>query len=312
MSTVRANVAELYTSIYDSFMLSTFEQYKGGCIEAFDEITTKQKNFIVDDISGFGEWETVDELSAANFEDPVLGYSKTYTVGDMTKGFQVSFQAVEDDEYALIRKESDAKNMGIGADAKVKKDLSGVLINGFSVAGPDGVYLFSASHPKNREESGTLFSNLLSGAFSHDNLELAETQISANMFDMKGIPIPITQDPLLLYPPALRGQVQRVLSERAVERPGTTNRDVNQFAVRKGMWNYKPVEDVYLGAALGGSNTAWYIVFPWLGYFKMVWRKKPAYYAWIDYSIRAYNFLGEMRYVCGYDNWRAAFGSTGL
>jgi len=312
MSTIRAGLSALYTSIYDEFMLSTFNEYKGGTIEAFKEISTTQQNYIVDDLSGLGMWDSVDELEAANADDPILGYSKTYTIGKLTKTFQVSFEAIDDDEYALLKREGEAKNMGIGGRAKLSYDLAQVLINGFDTAGADAQYLWDTDHDKNREETGTDYSNLLSGALSHDNLEAAETQITANMFDMRGIPIPITQDPILLFPPALRGTVTRILSERAFERPGTANRDVNQFVVRKGMFQYRPVEDPYLGAAMGGSNTAWYILFPQLGYLKLVWRKKPEYVSWIDNDIDAINFKGRMRYAVGADNWRAGFASTGL
>ncbi len=311
MTTSRGSVAELYSSIYDKFMLSSFDVFDGGAMQGFEEITTKQKNYIVDDLSGLGMWQSNTELNAGNFEDPVLGYAKTYTIGDFDQGFQVSFQAQDDDEYALIKRIPTAQTMGKGAGHRKRYDCAQHLYLGFSVASPDGEYLFDNDHPQSREITSTTYDNLLSGASSHDNLEAAETQISANMFDMKGLPIPITQDPILLFPPALRGSVQRVLNERATERPGTANRDINQFTARKGIFQYRPIEDVYLGAAMGGSDTAWYILFPWLGYFKFVWRQKPTYASWVDYNIKAYNFLGYMRYIVGSDNWRGGFASTG-
>lgn len=309
MSTSRAQVAELYTPIYDHFMLSTFNEENQVNQQIFEQIDDSTKNYIVNDISGLGIWEASNELASGNYEDPVLGYSKTYTQGKFIKKFQTSFEAVDQDEYALLKKEGDAKQMGNGARARVEIDTAQTFINMFSVAGPDGQFGFTTSHPKNREETGTLFSNLLTGSFSHDNLELAETQIAANFFDPKGIPIEQIEDPILLYPPALRGAVDRVLHDRALERPGTTNRDINRFAGR-----YTPVEWRYLaaGGIFGGSNTAWYIVFKQLGFFKIIWSQKPHFTSWIDEEVDAYKFKGRMLYSCGYDNWRGAFGSTGL
>ena len=312
MSTTRDTLGQLYTSIYDEFMLGTFAKYPMKMKEGFKEVDTKQKNYIVDDLSGLGRWEDQTELTAGNVEDPVQGYPKTYTVGKKTKQFQVSFEAVDDDEYALVKKQGQAENMGKGAWDAIEYDTAQVLYKAFSTAGPDGQYGFVSTHPRNSEETGTIDSNLLSGPFSHNNLETAEKTITDNMFDMKGIPIPITQDPVLYYPPALRGIVTRTLSERALERPGTTQRDINQFTNRKGMFQYRPVEWVYLSAALGGSDTAWYIIFPWLGYLKFVWREKPNFVSWTDNDIDAYNFKGRTRYITGYDNWRGMFGSTGL
>jgi hypothetical protein len=309
MSTSRSAVAQLYTPIYDHFMLSTFNEETMIHNKLFETIEDSTKLYIVNQISGLGVWEPQNELSSGNFEDPVLGYAWTYTQGKFSKYFQTSFESVDQDEYALLKKEGDAKAMGAGGRARVEIDTSQVLINAFSVAGPDGQFGFSTSHPKNSSETGTLYSNLLSGPFSHDNLELSETQIAQNFFDMKGIPIEQIEDPYLVYPPALRGAVKRVLDDRALERPGITNRDINRFAGR-----YIPLEWRYLsaGGIFGGSNTAWYIVFPELGFLKIIWSQKPHFTSWIDEKVDAYLFKGRMLYATGYDDWRCFFGSTGL
>lgn len=311
MSTTRASVAELYTPIYDHFMLSTFNEEAQVAPKIFDVIEDSTKNYIVNDISGLGVWEASNELSSGNYEDPVLGYSKTYTQGKFVKKFQTSFEAVDQDEYALLKKEGDAKQIGNGARARVELDGAAVLINMFTVAGPDGQFGFDVDHPKNREETGTLLSNLLTGPFSHDNLELAETQIAANFFDPKGIPIEQIEDPLLVYAPALRGAVKRVLSERAEERPGTTLRDINRFAGR-----YQPIEWRYLAATgaglFAGSNTSWFIIYKQLGFMKLIWSQKPHFTSWIDEENDSYKFKGRMLYSIGYDNWRCGFASTGL
>lgn len=309
MTTSRGQVAELYTPIYDHFMLSTFNEETMIHNQLFETIEDSTKNYIVNQISGLGIWEPQSELSSGNFEDPVLGYSKTYTQGKFSKYFQTSFEAVDQDEYALLKKEGDAKAMGAGSRGRVEVDTAQVLITGFSVAGPDGQFTFSAAHPKNSQETGTTYNNLLSGPFSHDNLELAETQIAQNFFDMKGIPIEQIEDPLLVYPPALRGAVERVTRERALERPSTTNRDINRFAGR-----YTPIEWRYLtaGGIFGGSNYAWFIIFKQLGFLKIIWSQKPHFTSWIDEKVDAYLFKGRMLYSCGLDDWRCGFASTGL
>lgn len=306
MVTSRGAVADLYTPIYDHFMMSTFNEDAQISNQLFEVIEDSTKNYIVDDISGLGIWEASNELSSGNYEDPVLGYSKTYTQGKFIKKFQASFESVDQDEYALLKKEGDAKQMGNGGRARVEIDTSQILLNMFSIAGPDGQFGFSTVHPKNREETGTVYSNLLSGPFSHDNLELAETQIDANFFDPKGIPIETIDDPILLYAPALRGAVKRVLSDRALERPGTTNRDINRFAGK-----YTPIEWRYL-SLFGGSSTAWFIIYKSMGFLKLIWSQKPHFTSWIDEEVDAYKFKGRMLYSCGFDNWRCGFGSTGL
>lgn len=307
MATLRDSVAQLYTPIYDEFMLGVFDEPTQVHPQIFKVIDDNTKQYLVDDLSGLGIWESASEGEGGGYEDLTLGYPKTYTQGKFWKKFQVSFEAVDHDEYALLKRESDAKEMGRGGRAKVEKDCANTISNMFTVAGPDGQYGFDTDHPKNRDETGSLYDNLLTGAFSHDNLELAETQIANNLFSMAGLPIEPPEDPIILHPPALRGAVQRVLSERADERPGTTNRDINRFA---GM--YRRVEWRYLAPWAGGSSTAWFIIFPSLGFFKIVWTARPHFTAWVDEDSEYYKFKGRMLYAQGYDNWRGSFGSTGV
>lgn len=309
---LRDNHAQLYTPIYDQFMLGTFSEYEQQCLAGFTEITDITKDYKVDDLSGLGTWNETEEGEAGETEDPVLGYPKTYTPLKYTKTIQVSFEAVDDDEYALLKRTTQAAEMGTGSRDRIERLTAGVLINAFSVAGPDGQFGYDTDHPRNSENTGTTDDNLLSGAFSHDNLETAETQITNNLFSMASIPIAPPKSVTLYHPPALRGPIKRVLSERAMERPTTTNRDINRFVGAGTTYSYNPVEWIYLSAALGGSDTAWHLIFKSFGYLKLVWRQKPHYTEWVDYNLDVYNYKGRMRATAGYDNYRFGFASTGL
>lgn len=311
MATLRSSLAELYTPIYDEFLIQNFQEYAQVGPKIFTVKDDESKEVKINDMSGLGRWEDTNEAEAGNTEDPVLGYAKTYTHTKQTKTLQVSFEAVDDDEYALLGKLGQASSLGKGARDKAEYDDAQVLVNAFSVAGPDGQFGYDTDHPKNREETSTTYSNLLTGAFSHDSLEAAETQIAANFFDMDGIPIPVTGEINLVYPPALRGAVARVLSERALERPSTTMRDINRFVGAKTVYKYNPIEWVYLGTALGGTNTQWHMIFTWLEYLKMYWRERPHFTSWVDEDTEVYNFKGRMRKIQGYDNWRFGFASAG-
>ena len=310
---VRDDHLALYTPIYDKFLLGTFAEYSQQCNEAFVPIEDTTKDYLVDDLSGLGSWSETEEAEAGETEDPVLGYPKTYTALKYTKTIQVSYEAVDDDEYALLKRDTQAAEMGTGSRDRVERLTSSVLSGGFAATtnSPDGQFLWDTDHPKNRDETGTTYSNLLSGAFSHDNLELAETQVTNNLFSMAGIPIPPTTEITLMHPPALRGVVARVLSERASERPGTANRDINRFVGAGTKYTYKPVEWIYLSSALGGSDTAWYMIFKGFGYLKIIWRQRPHFASWKDDNLELYNFKGRMRVAAGADNWRCGFASTG-
>jgi hypothetical protein len=307
MALTRAAVAQLYTPIYDEFMLQTWDEESQTHPKIFQTIEDSSRQYLWDGLSGLGVWVAAPEGGGGGYEDPVLGYPKTFTQAKFWKKFQVSYEAVDQDEYALLDKEDDAQQMGRGARAKVEIDTATILFNGFAVACPDGQFLFSHIHPQNPQATTTLYDNLLAGPFSHDNLELAETQIARNFFDPKGIPIEVTKNPIIAYPPALRGVVHRVLDARALERPGTPNRDINRFAV-----SYEPIEWRYLMASMGGSDTAWYIIFKELNLLKIIWSAKPHFTGWVDEDNEFYKFKGRMLYDTGAVDWRCAFASTGL
>lgn len=302
----KAVLDQLYTPIYDEFMLQVFDEDSQVAPKIFREITDHTEDWLWDGLSGLGRWVPAAEGAAGGYEDPTLGYPKTLTQRKFWKKFQVSFEAVDQDEYALLKREGEARAMGRGARDKCEYDAAQVLYGGFSNTGPDGVSTFSATHPRNRDETTTYRDNLLSGAFSHDNLEDAEKEIKDNFFDPAGIPIAITENPLLLYPPALRGAVERVLNVRAVEQPDTTMRNINRFAGR-----YIPIEWNYLSAALGASDTAWYIIFRELGFLVRVWSAKPHFTSWVDEDNEYYKFKGRMLKDEEAVDWRCGFASTG-
>jgi len=288
-------------------MLATYDEVSQVNTKVFKHVDDSTYQYIVDDLSGLGRWVSADEGASGGYEDPTLGYSKTYTQGKYWKKLQVSFEAVDWDEYALLKKEGDAREMGRGARDLIEYSTATIFNDGFATAGPDGQYLWDNDHPANRDETTNYRDNLLSGALSHDNLETAEKQIADEFMTLAGIPIAVTQKPILLVPPALIGTAMRIVSDRASdERPGTTNRDINVLAGK-----YIPVEWLYLSAANGGSDTAWYIIFPWLEHLKVVWTARPHFTSWVDEDSEYYKFKGRMLAAFGVDNWRAGFASTG-
>lgn len=307
--TLRDNVLQLYTPIYDEFMLDGFKIDTQVHTEIYDVIDDSTSTYLTDNLSGTGLWEDAEEGEGGNYDDPVLGYAKTFNQGDgkKRKRIRASFESVDQDEYVLMKKVGLAESLGRGARSTVEKNLANFLSDGFATAGPDGQFIFDSDHPKNPSETGITYDNLLSGAFSHDNLEAAETEITNNYIGEDGIPIMPDEDPILLYPPALRGAVARVLEDRALERPGTTNRDINRFAGR-----YRPVEWRWLASAFGGSNTAWFIIYPSMKMLKMIWNARPHFNSWLDNEDEFYVWSGRMLYDFGATNWRFGFGSTGL
>ena len=308
MANTRAQLSELFTPIYDEFMLMGFAEEKQVGPQIFTIKDDMTKDWKFDGISGTGEWELATELSSGGYEDLVLGYPKTITPLKYWKKILCSFEATDQEEYAMLKgKVSNAKQIGKGGNVKVERLMASAIYSGFTTAGPDGEYLYDTDHPRNREDTGITYDNLLAGPLSHDNLELAEKKVADNLYDMKGLPIPISENPILLYPPALKGTAERLLSDRASDRPGTPNRDINIFAGQ-----YTPILWRLLSAKEGGSDTAWYIVYKEAESLRGVYGRRPSFDNWIDKDIEAYVFKGSLMFAAGPVDWRGIFGSTGL
>jgi len=306
----RNELLDLFTPIYDEFVQIAFGAVEMKHPMIFDVKVDPTKDFKFNAISGLGAWEEVDEDSDEGLDHFVMGYEGTITPLKYRKYFYVTYEVNDQMEYAALQsKLTKASALGRGGPARMELKTAGILINGFSTAGSDSVYTFNNSHPKNPEETGTTYDNLLDGAFSHDTLEDAEQQISANFYDLDGLPmVTFAGKPKLVYPSALRGPVGRVLSDRATERPGTTQREINLYNGK-----YDPIEWAFLDAALGGSDTAWYIIYPALQNLKLIKNSAALNFAsWIDNLRQRYYFDGWLHAEAGIKDWRGIFGATGV
>jgi len=310
----RAELLDLFTPIYDEFAMMAFAEHTQQHQRVADVIEDPTKDWKFNAMSGLGEWDEVSEDSDEGLDHFVIGYEGTVSQVKYRKYFYVTFAVNDQMEYADLKsKIVRAKALGRGGRGRVERLVAGKLYGGFSdsAISADEKNTFANDHPQNPEETGIEYDNLLSGAFSHDNLELAEKQISDNYFDLDGIPIMPAAKPILVYAPALKGQVERVMNERAEMRPGDLGtRTPQEINIYKG--NYDYMDWIYLSAKMGGSDTAWYILYPTMQMLKLIWASKPRFASWIDNLRHRYYFDGWMWCVAAITDWRLGFASSGL
>jgi hypothetical protein len=79
MATLRDQVLQLYTPIYDEFMLESFAEESQIHPQIFDSVDDKTMEYKVDGLGGLGLWEDAEEGEGGQYDDPVLGYPKTFT-----------------------------------------------------------------------------------------------------------------------------------------------------------------------------------------------------------------------------------------
>lgn len=311
-----AQVPDLYTPIFDTMLHAVFAEFPLVCETVFTLETDDSSEVRKSQMSGFSIWDEITEGQGISQEQPVQMYDETYSHGEFGDGFNVTFNALKDDEYAILKKMDNPKVLGQGARARVETSTSDILNNAFDTGGSynwgDGVSLCNSSHPKNPNETGTTYDNEITGAasaLSETSIAVMEVLIKNGMKSPKGIQIEVPREALIVVPWELYDEAERLFSPRATERTGTPEREINIYAKGKeGRINYRIVPWTYLT-----STTAWFVIFPSMNPLCLIWREKPYYDSWVDRDSRRYNFEGAMRFSVGVNpgGWRGVWGSAG-
>jgi len=303
----RSNLDDLVTPQFDEVLLGAYDMGEKKHPKIYKVLSDDSKQVEVSNISILSDWDDMEEGEGVPQEDPVQGYNKTFLHEKKGKALKITFEAYEDDEFAVLKQEHTAKMMGRGAVTKVEKACAGIFNLHTTTAGPDGVALVDHQHPKNSLEATTYFDNELTGAdsvLSHDAIEDMEILQSTEMKDMKANIIARPTKKICLVPPALEGTADRIFSERALERPSEVVRDINRYAGKYEVvcWDY-----------LTTSTTAWWVIFPEFDALRMYWRRKPHFRHYIDEDMESYVWKGTMRYSVSWtqDGRLQVWGSVG-
>lgn len=262
-------------------------------------------------MGAFGDWvKRADQFATVDYKTLSPGLERTYTHDAFTQGFMITREMFDDEQYGQMDKMS--KAMARSGRAKVEKDAMKPLKNGFSadVGGTglsaiyDGKALFANDHPL-LDGGATVGDNLTTGALSDASLKLG-IQLMRQTPDEAGNLIQLQPNKLII-PPALEDTARRILHSTQIA--GGQLNDTNEFLNGKGI---SIVVMDYLGAAAGGSDTAWFLQDGSRHELNFFWRIRPEF-AWDeDFDTYIAKYKGYMRYSYGISDWRGMVGSTGL
>jgi hypothetical protein len=257
-------------------------------------------------VSGLGKLTRKPEGDTISYDSPVSGYPVSYQHLTFAGGEIVTYEMYQDDEYNIIKK---APARLARSKSRTKEQYGADIFNhGFDVGGGgsalftagDAVALFSASHPL---KSGGTASNYTTADLDEDALEAALVAMRATV-DNKG-ELMLVQPDTLVVPPALEKEA-RILLESQL-RTGTGNNDINPYKGRLSLvvWDF-------LGAAAGGSDTAWFVIDSKqneLNWFNRDDRglEGPEY----DFDTKSAKWSVVARWSAGFSDWRGTYGSLG-
>jgi len=98
-------------------------------------------------VSGFGQLVQTSEGAPITYEDPIQGYDKTYTHLKYAKGFKITREMYEDDQYGVMSKMP--KALAKATTRTVETKSADIFDNAFtSGTGGDGKYLCATDHPR--------------------------------------------------------------------------------------------------------------------------------------------------------------------
>ena len=272
-------------------------QYKQ--VFKLDKMTKKQETY--PHLGALGMWSEGHEGQVFNTMDFKEGATATFVAVRYDNSYEVTWELIQDDQYAVFRGKGlngDAKSLGRGLRTREERNAADVILNGFTVAGYDGVPLFSKAHPL--VNSTKTVSNLIEGELNDTNLKAALT-LMRKQLDEAGIPIAARANQLVVHPDY--EFTARTLVE-SLQTAGTNNNDKNTLPkLTVVVMDYLENDD---------GIKPWFIQDTSLDNLVFLTREEAIFRTERIPATMDWKFIGYKRFAEGYVDWRGLVGSTGV
>lgn len=259
------------------------------------------------DLTGVGleDWKITQETKASQYTSTIQGFTRNYVHNEWTSGLKISKKMWDDDQYNVIQRMP--RQLAETATRTIEKEAAKVFINAFNTtysAGADSKALCASDHT--REDGGSSLSNTGTGVLNYDNLETAKVDMMEEL-DGRGQLVQLNPNTLLV-PPALEREALTLVGSSG--RPSASDNDINVYNGK-----FKVVVWERLGAAAGGSDTAWFLldsnqITSGSG-LNVFMRINPFIERENETETHVNKWIGYMRFSVGFTDWRGVYGSTG-
>lgn len=268
----------------------------------FQQMSIDRAAYIEEVFKGAGLYPIISETQTVPLTTPAVRNKFTTYVKDFAQGVELSKDLFDDNMHGVWA--AQVRDMALKARVTQDQNAFGIFRNGFTTTlTADGVALFSASHVL---IGGGTTSNLISGALSPTTINTAIIAL-AEQKDQAGV-ILGQQPAVLLVPPAL---IKRALEYTdSALLADTANNNINVY---RSAYGFRVYSSPYLGAAAGGSDTAWFMLARNHG-IKLIIRQgvETRLRDWSMSNNRTYFYQANFREVASAIDYAGAVGSTGL
>lgn len=303
-SSLNANVVK---TALDAVFMQKFsgEKYPGLATAesgiVFKQDTADSSAVIMELFSGSGAWDDFAEEQNVPEGQPRIGNTKTFSVVNYGKSIDIPKNFFDDQKHGSYEKM--VENFALRARTTRDKNAFALFRNGFtSTTTADGGYLFADSHTS---LGGYTVDNKLTAALSESSLNDAIVmlgEMKSQDGEIDGY-LPRT----LLVPMKLFKTACEIVDSEL--RSGTANNDMNVYSSKYGIY---VATSPYLGAAAGGSDTAWFLLSDEHSISR--WVRQGVQTDLVDYKFQRNNnyiYKGAFREVVGAMSYEGAVGSTG-
>lgn len=268
----------------------------------FKQDTADSSAVIMELFGGSGAWEQTAEEENLPTGSPRITNQKTFSVVKFAKMIEIPKEFFDDNKHSSYEKM--VTNFARRAKTTRDKNAFAVFRNAFTTAlTADGAALVSDTHTS---ISGATVDNKLTAALSETALNDAIVAMGEQLAQDGEIDghMPAT----LLVPMKLFKTAVEITDSEL--RSGTADNDLNIYSEKYGITVYT---SPYLGAAAGGSDTAWYLLSD--NHSITRWVRESMNTNLVDFSISdndVYKYKGRYREVVGAMSYEGVIGSTGL
>jgi len=252
--------------------------------------------------AGAGLWDLkpeVQDVPEANFK---VGNQQTFTVSEYAQSQDISKNLFDDNKFGVVSRA--VADMGRKGRMTRDRNAFAIFRNAFTTAlTNDGKALIADDHATLK---GITVDNKLTAALSESSLNDAIIML-VEQKSQDGV-ISGSMPKTLLVPPKLFKTACEITESEL--RSGTGNNDMNAYSTK---YNITVAMSPWIGAAAGGSDTAWFL----LGDNHSVtrWVRQGIETAIVDWKFQRNNnyiYKASFREVVGALDYAGIVGSTGL
>lgn len=268
----------------------------------FRVIPTEHAQYIREVNKGTGLWNKIGEVQTVPSSTPAVRNKQTVVVADFADSIEISKDLFDDNMHGVWAE--DVRQFALMARVSQDDNAMSLFRNSFTTTlTADGVSFINAAHPL---IGGGTVNNLITGALSTTTVNNALVALREQK-NQAGVILGGTPT-VLLVPSKLFKLATEITDSALISDSGN-----NALNVYRSAYGFVVKSSPYLGAASGGSDTAWWMLTRNHSVGRIVRQGiETALRPWQYSNNRTYLYQGNFREEVSVPDYAGAVGSTGL